>query len=1283
MTMTTLPLPRSFFQRAVFLGVACASLGGAFSPEAAVASTQHYHAYNGSWFTDYWSAGGIPGSGDTAIIGCDVYSPVNVYIDQTGALCDTLELGYSGTDNQGTLEIRNGGSFSCGGTYVGYDGIGYLTLQAGGSMTLTNQMWLSRVDTASSGQFWMQGGTLTLTSSSADVCRGAGSSTFIMDGGVIVWSGNNSIDAQNFCVGMTAGYSGSFSISGTNRSTCDNLLLAYQGNGTYSQNTNAGFNVTVNSNFRIAEYSGVTGTYNLTGGVLSATAEEYVGVYGNGCIHQDGGVNQTSANVWLGYYGTSNSSYKLHGGTLSFTSSGKKIYVGYGGSGRFEWYAGNGSIVGPVGGKPEMRFPTSTHAGTLAMGWTSGFSIDDLAAGNYGVTMYGLDSSTLEITNHCTATQTGSATVYKLVLGAADGDGTYNLNSGLGVVTTNLVIGAGGATGTLNVQGGTASVANCLLAQDTGSVGYLNLSSGSLTIGAGGSITTGTGAGYLHLDGAALVLNAATKTIRVSGLYVGHSSGAAVAYEFGANYDVAATHQYVGYGRSGTLTLTGNAGDTATSMELAHGVGIAGAVKLRGGTLTVGSIAAGGGTSSLYLDGGALSLTGAKTATVTNLYVGGEAGASLNYTFLSGWMVSAASEYVGYCTSATLTQATGSSHSATAILLGANGNTGTLRLQGGTLTVGGIATGPAGTANLSLDGATVNFTGNKSISVTNLRLAESSMGSSVPLAVGAGDAVVAGNFYVGYGRTATLTQTGGSTAVASAMYLGHEVASSGTYELTGGMLLAGNATVYIGNDGTGASGALVLQGSALAVIDVVNKQTAGKFTSPVVPTNQSVLRVNNLCGIGDSPLFGGNLQLGHNGGSGAATYTVAEGQSLTVDKTLTVGYNAPCSFTQSGDVSVGNLQLADVSSTSTYDLNGGTLTVVGAIGHGAGAAMLNINGGRLQFTSGVTAVAVNDLGIATTLGSNVTLSISGDSTNCVTTNQETIGRLGAGTVVQTGGNHVVAATLALGSGGGTGTYVLSGGAFAGGNLTVRNDSASAGIFRGAGAVGFSSTLCNSGQVVADGGGNDASALDMSSFAKLDNAIDNAVGQRNGWLAENHGKLLLPLLHVLAGDGTYNWGERHYGTSGGKTIDLVNSVQMTFAGANGGSLSGALLAVDRAELPALPSVVIGVWQFDAPGLTFDSLNLTFRYDEAALPPEIDEQSLRVWHYVDGAWLDITTGKPDVTNKWIYADGVKSLSYFAVGVPEPGTLALLAVGALGLLGRLLSSARRRRKPTGSLA
>ncbi len=203
-----------------------------------------------------------------------------------------------------------------------------------------------------------------------------------------------------------------------------------------------------------------------------------------------------------------------------------------------------------------------------------------------------------------------------------------------------------------------------------------------------------------------------------------------------------------------------------------------------------------------------------------------------------------------------------------------------------------------------------------------------------------------------------------------------------------------------------------------------------------------------------------------------------------------------------------------------------------------------------------------------------------------------------------------------------------------------------------GTGGSFATFDNSGRVIADGYGVDRT-LDLSRFRSLDltNTTDNAMS--NGWFAVSGGKLLLPTVAVPVGSSVTNWGEAAADTS----IDLVNSARIAFTGASAGNLTGTLLAVDRADVPAGLYRPTAVWTLG--GIACSGATLTFRYDDAAVAAlNVGESDLRVWRHNGVKWLEIT-GTQDSGTKTITSQATGSLavtSFFAVAgkAPAAGTL-----------------------------
>ena len=206
--------------------------------------------------------------------------------------------------------------------------------------------------------------------------------------------------------------------------------------------------------------SGGTGTYDLSGsGLVTVGQKEHVGYGGAGSLLQTGGTNTVAGTLYLGQFVTGDGTYHLSGtGQMSAAS----IHVGADadlGTGRFEWFRSGGiSSSGMVLGAK----------GTLAMGYD--FDVTQLAGGAL-IPISHLDEATLEVTHNASATHdTTSATVGDLVIGTSQGAGTYTLDNGATLNTTNTYVGYDGS-GTFHHYAGTHDYTDLYVGYGPGSSG--------------------------------------------------------------------------------------------------------------------------------------------------------------------------------------------------------------------------------------------------------------------------------------------------------------------------------------------------------------------------------------------------------------------------------------------------------------------------------------------------------------------------------------------------------------------------------------------------------------------------------------------------------------------------------------------------------------------------------------------------------------------------------------------------------------------------------------------
>jgi hypothetical protein len=291
--------------------------------------------------------------------------------------------------------------------------------------------------------------------------------------------------------------------------------------------------------------------------------------------------------------------------------------------------------------------------------------------------------------------------------------------------------------------------------------------------------------------------------------------------------------------------------------------------------------------------------------------------------------------------------------------------------------------------------------------------------------------------YVGDSTMGTLSQSGGSNTIGSALCVGNEYGSTGTYILSGTGSLSVDGGEYIGGpDGglgifTQSGGTNTVNGGAFFVGYQAGNELAGggtyKLSGGTLATSAqfageyvgylsagTFIQSGGLNTINDAHLTVGDGRVG--------SYVLSGVGSLAVTGDEIVGYFGLATFNQSGGTNTinqapglgGALVLGD-SGTGTYTLSGtGSLSV-------AGNEDIGLGGTGIFNQSGGTNTSNSSLYVGDFTG---TYSLSGSG--LLSAGTEYVGSGGTGIFNQSGGTN---ATSGLYVGDGrpsTGTYTLSG-----------------------------------------------------------------------------------------------------------------------------------------------------------------------------------------------------------------------------------------------------------------
>jgi autotransporter-associated beta strand protein len=519
----------------------------------------------------------------------------------------------------------------------------------------------------------------------------------------------------------------------------------------------------------------------------------------------------------------------------------------------------------------------------------NGSRIDHLAgtAGTSGGSWMWVENGVYNLANTATA---GSG-----ISGFAQGTGSLN-------ATGNLLVGAWGdnRNGTINVNTtGTFAVSGELYFGDsTGSQGALNLESGAMTVNNKIFVGNNRGTGTLTMSGGSLTKTGGDQT------FVGRDNGTGTLTQSGGT--ITLNHDfYVGQGGggNGTLNVSGSAVlNTGRDFVIGRESGN-GTLNMTGGTITKTGdekliVGHNNATGTVVQSGG--------TITANNeLYIGNEnASASGTYT-LSG---------------------TGALNVANEVVVGRESGTGILNVDGGTITT----------------------TGN-------------------------------GNMYIGRRNgTGTLNQTAGLISVIKEFGVGtrdDNKIGTGTYNLSGGSLTAAN-NIFVGKE-LGSSGTLNMTGGILGTSDKL--QIGHNQSTGMVSQSGGTVNVQNEVYIGNE-----------NSAASIGTYTLSGTGVLNVGNEVIVGRD---------------------NGTGTFNLDGGTVNAT-KISGGSGSATVNFNGGVLNAKRDEANI-IENLDTANVQGGGVKINSNGFNvaTSQVLSGTGGFEKSGAGQLTLRGANTYTGATI--------------------------------------------------------------------------------------------------------------------------------------------------------------------------------------------------------------------------------------------------------------------------------
>lgn len=226
---------------------------------------------------------------------------------------------------------------------------------------------------------------------------------------------------------------GDYTLSGTGALVANQAeLIGFNGTGTFTHSAGSNtINTSALGSLILGANGSSTGTYELSGtGILTVTAPEYIGNFGEGFFYQTGGMHTVAGGgnqLFLGNNTSSSGTYTLEAGSLSV---GTGEIVGYSGTGIFNQTGGTNMVGGTlyIGNNSGVSGTYTISGGTVSA--VSGILVGNLGVGTLGIQSNGsVSTDSLSINNASNVNLNGGTLRFNTVSGTG-GLSKLNFNSG-------------------------------------------------------------------------------------------------------------------------------------------------------------------------------------------------------------------------------------------------------------------------------------------------------------------------------------------------------------------------------------------------------------------------------------------------------------------------------------------------------------------------------------------------------------------------------------------------------------------------------------------------------------------------------------------------------------------------------------------------------------------------------------------------------------------------------------------------------------------------------------